>query len=88
MKNCMLFTAGTSKTVRGIDCDIILVSAKQVESHLNTGYFKSPEEVYADKNESGKLSNEEIRIAAKEAGLDNWESGRIKTLKKALGYDS
>lgn len=88
MKNCVVYTKGNSKTVKGIECDLAVVSFKEIKEYLAKGYFMSPEEVYADKNDSGKLSNEEIRMAAKEAGLDNWKKGHIKTLKEALGYES
>lgn len=82
----MLFTAGNKIVDRGIECDFVVVSPGEVESYLSNGYFKTPEEVYADTNDSGKLSNEEIRMAAQNAGLENWETGRIKGLKEALGY--
>jgi hypothetical protein len=38
-----------------------------------------------DTNDSGKLSSDEVRQAAKEAGIDGWEKKRINTLKKELG---
>ena len=38
----------------------------------------------ADTNETGKLSNLEIRAAAKEAGIEDWETGRIKGLSEKL----
>jgi len=41
----------------------------------------------ADTNSSGKLSSQEVREAAKEAGLDGWDTKRIKTLKAELGYE-
>lgn len=66
------------------------VNACDVANLLENGYSASPDfptKQEADTNGSGKLSNEEIRAAAKEAGLENWEKGRIKTLKEALGYE-
>lgn len=88
MKNCVVYTKGDKYEVKGIKCNLEVISFGQMKEYLDNGYFKTPQEVYADKNDSGKLSNEEIRMAAKEAGLENWEKGRIKTLKEALGYGS
>lgn len=50
-----------------------------------TGEIPTREE--ADLNNSGKLSNTEVREAAKKAGIDDWETARIKTLKDKLGYE-
>ncbi len=33
------------------------------------------------------LNNDEIREAAKEADIEGWDTKRINTLKKELGYD-
>lgn len=82
----MLFTHGNSIIDKGVECDFVVVSAQEVDEYLSKGYFKTPEEVAADLNDSGKLSNEEIRQAARDAGIDNWEKARINTLKEALGY--
>lgn len=38
-----------------------------------------------DTNNSGKLSNKEIRKAAEKAGIDNFAGKQIKTLKSELG---
>ena len=38
-----------------------------------------------DTNKIGKLSADEVRTAAKEAGLEGWDKKRIKTLIKELG---
>ena len=56
----------------------------RVNALLQDGYFASPDLADADANESGKLSNEEVRQAAKEAGIQNWKTAKIDTLKKKL----
>jgi len=38
----------------------------------------------ADTNDSGKLSIDEVRAAAKEAGLDGWDTKRKATLEAEL----
>lgn len=61
-----------------------LVDEKVVESPLAEAIEDASfEEI--DTNDSGKLSNEEIREAAKKAGIEDWETKRIKTLKDLLG---
>lgn len=63
------------------------VNPVDVANLLENCYFASPEEAKADTNETGKLSNDEIREAAKEAGIENYDKAQIKTLKKKLGYE-
>ena len=87
MKNCMLFRHGDAVEIKGVRCDYVIVKSKAVDSYLKQGYVKNILELKADKNKSGKLSNSEIRKAAKESGVDHWEKGRIKSLKEALGYE-
>ena len=36
-------------------------------------------------NEPTQPSNEEIRLMAQQAGVENWQTAQIKTLKSALG---
>jgi hypothetical protein len=60
------------------------VNPLDVANLLDNGYFASPEMAKADTNETGKLSNEEIRAAAKAAGIANADKAQIKTLKKKL----
>lgn len=60
------------------------VNAVRVNALLQDGYFANPDLADADANESGKLSNEEIREAAKEVGISNWKTAKIDTLKKKL----
>jgi hypothetical protein len=69
------------------------VPTKRVQQHLKSGFTTSPEPVAptfeeADTNESGKLSPDEVRAAAKEAEIEGWETKRIKTLKKELGLET
>ncbi len=64
------------------------VKAIDVAYLLDNGYSSSPEQLYkrqeVDTNNSGKLSDAEIKIAAEDAGI---KIGRksIKTLRKELG---
>jgi hypothetical protein len=68
-----------------------LLEAHLLDAQLQAGWTVDKESLNdsitkedADTNQSGKLSVEEIRAAAKEAGIDGWESKRIKTLEAEL----
>lgn len=63
------------------------VNPLEVAGLLDKGWFGSKELADADDNETGKLSNDEIREAAKEAGIENWETARIATLKKKIANE-
>ena len=74
-----------------------LCEAHQLEAQMSAGYTltkdpdpeaqSAPSAEEADTNGSGKLSVSEIRAAAKEAGIEGWETKRMKTLKQELGYE-
>lgn len=83
----------TYKNINGeIACE--LVTVELLEGQLGGGWKLSEEELKedyvpitqedADTNNSGKLSADEIRQAAKNAGIDGWENKRIKTLEAEL----
>lgn len=69
-----------------VDGEVIAerVNPIEVSNLLDNGYFASPELAEADENETGKLSNKEIREAAKAAGVTNWKTAKIETLTKKL----
>jgi hypothetical protein len=80
-----------------------LIPPGRLQAHLDAGWsiesramrvekadaeeVEAPTKEEADTNNSGKLSSEEVRAAAEKAGIEGWETKRIKTLKKELGYD-
>ena len=77
------------------DVESVLIDAKYVPDHLTAGFVpcksgvaavEAPTEEEADTNNSGKLSTDEVREAAKTAGIKGWDTKRIKTLKSELGY--
>ena len=73
----------------------VWADAERVAMMLGNGYVVDRSELEADKpifadadtNGSGKLSNAEVRAAAKKAGHHEWDTARIYKLKEWLGYD-
>lgn len=64
------------------------VQPHSLQNHLKAGWSltEKPSFEDIDSNDSGKLSSEEVREAAKDAGIDGWENKRIKTLLKEMGH--
>lgn len=62
----------------------VYVEYNQYESHISAGW--SPDEPGAKKEEPKKEQSEDekVRAAAKEAGIEGWDTKRIATLRKAL----
>lgn len=89
----ILYREGNETEVSGVKCISKRFDPFQYHQAIKDGWVVDPSELYraptfeeADTNNSGKLSVEEIRQAAKEAGIDGWEKGRISRLKRELGY--
>jgi hypothetical protein len=49
---------------------------------------EAPTREEADTNGTGLLSNKEVRAAAEKAGIDGFDTKRIKALKVELGYEA
>lgn len=95
-----LYRKGTRYDFQGIKVDSIVVDDDKVEEYKAKGWgcawdLVIPNAIEANKteekfdtidtNDSGALSVDEVRSAAKEADIDGWDTKRIKTLKKELG---
>lgn len=85
-----LYKEGNTHIVRGVTCELTRFKPVDVEVALSKGYVLCPNDLYktidsVDTNHSGKLSNKEIREAAKKAGIENYSKARIANLKKELG---
>jgi hypothetical protein len=67
-----------------------LVDALEVGRLLKAGYSTTPEKLIkvkeVDTNKSGKLSNSEVKAAAKKAGIST-KNRSISSLKKELGCE-
>lgn len=78
----MVFRAGNTFKFRGHDCEMVKIDASSVDYYIENGWSKE----WPIKEEVKKTdqSNDDIREAAKEAGIDGWETKRISTLKGLL----
>jgi len=91
----IIYREGGSHVVDGIKCDQIMVEASRLHAHLANGCVVDPKELNAapskseaDTNNTGRLSNKEIRAAAEKANIEGFDTKRITALKTELGYDS
>ena len=95
----LLYKQGTTHTIRGTLCEMGRFLPDEVHAQLENGWFKSPADAYdlqAEEEPEAKeieaepassfdgMSNKDIREAAKEAGIESWDTTRIKTLKAEL----
>lgn len=90
----VLYRKGDSHVVRGVACEASRFEVSSLKNALAAGWVvdpsqidKAPTKEKADTNNSGKLSVDEVRAAAKEAGIEGYDKKRIKTLKAELGYE-
>ena len=69
---------------------VFIKDGKKVSSLIASGYTPErkhiPTVTEADTNGTGKLSNSEIRDAAKKSGITDHNTRRITSLKEELGY--
>lgn len=72
---------------KGAGIESVLIDALDVHHHINSGWCFSKDDLTVKEEDSGKLSNKEIRAAAKEAGIEDWKKARVNKLKEILGYD-
>ena len=93
-----LYKAGSTHNIRGIECEMGTFKVSQLHAMLDAGWVNCPKKLTdsgtvaptkaeADTNNSGKLRSSEVREAAKQAGIEGFDTKRIATLKTALGYD-
>jgi len=87
-----LYKAGTTHTVRGIECEAKNFAPREMDLMLSQGWVKDPSELGESAPEVEVKTSQEtdtninpVRLKAKEAGIDGWENKRIKTLEAELG---
>lgn len=78
----VVYREGKSHIEHGIECEAAWVDIDQLEAHLNSGWSVNPPG-YAPEGSDEDLADD-VRAAAKAAGIEGWDTKRIKTLKLAL----
>jgi len=96
----ILYKKGNAGKVRGIPCQIQICNEFSYKHLLEQEWFYTPEECYAKEEQEEpvrvvvwtpnpdfgppKLSDEEIRASAKDAGISSWHMKSIDRLEKEL----
>ena len=90
----MLYREGNALQIRGIACDYIKTKPKELSQRLAEGWRLSVDELYPEPEPEDEdifevvdvqLSNKEIREKAEAAGIEDFATARINTLKAQLG---
>ena len=86
-----LYKHGETHTVDGINCHIGRFNNSELQYRLSEGWVLSPQELEKSKGEKVEVKEieitenpREIRMAAKKAGIDDWDRARVRTLKDKL----
>lgn len=90
-----LYNEGDTHEIRGIKCTLQNFPINQLDARLKEGWVKTPEDIGRAEKESKvkkvkKVEEKEenpVRLKAKEAGIEGWDTKRIKTLEAALDDD-
>lgn len=80
--SCVVYREGKGHVEHGIECEAAIIDVDQLEAHLNSGWSVNPPGYVAEVADDDPA--DDTRAAAKAAGIDGWETKRIKTLKAAL----
>lgn len=87
---CVLYREGVGHVEHGIECEMTTCEAEHLEGLLASGWlvnppgYKTASAASTEEPARVELTDQEVREAAKEAGIDGWETKRINTLRKAL----
>ncbi len=93
-----LYKEGTSHNVKGVECEVKNFNISELEEKLAEGWVKSPSEIGGEtvseapietmeSAEEIKETTHPVRMAAKEAGIDGWDTRRIGTLEAELSKE-
>jgi len=82
--SCVVYREGKGYVEHGIECEAAWVDVDQLEAHLNSGWSVNPPGYVPEGEEDEDEGLDETRAAAKAAGIEGWDTKRIKTLKAAL----
>lgn len=94
-----LYKPGNNHVVQGVPCEVKNFDIAELDYQLKQGWFRvpgewdqveteaeEPETTKAPENEpvGNNDPNHPVRISAKAAGIDGWDTKRIATLEKQL----
>jgi hypothetical protein len=83
-----LYKAGSTHTIKGIECEMKLFNENSFTNMLGSGWFYSPSECYEEATEPedklDSLDDNEVRSIAKECGIKNWHNKKIARLKAEI----
>jgi len=87
-----LYRPGNTHIVRGVECELKNFHAHEQTDQINAGWYQSPgewdiEQTKSDQEEvkyAKSNPNHPTRVAAKEAGIDGWDTKRLSTLEALL----
>lgn len=82
----VFYKEGNQKEINGFMCDTLMVDPDLFDGeNMPCGWFLSPEKAHGKTEEKKVLKgNAKVRNDAKEAGIEDWETARIATLKDKL----
>lgn len=84
-----LYKKGNTHIIRGVECEIQNFPVEELQFAIDSGYVTSPDQLFNPPVDeclsSGEMSNKDIRAAAKDAGIENYKTKMIATLKRELG---
>ena len=80
--SCVVYREGKGHFEHGIECEAARVDIDQLEAHLNSGWSVNPPGYVTEVADEDPA--DDTRAAAKAAGIEGWDTKRIKTLKAAL----
>ena len=86
----VIYRAGNAHVINGVTCEMGRFDVSRLQALLDDGWVTDPKQLLiseADTNNTDKLSSKEVRAAAKEAGIEGWETEKIKKLKETLGFE-
>lgn len=78
-----VYKEGDTHTVNGVKCTIVqCLDVAEMHHHLENGCVLDEQDLYPEQEDFGDLNP--VRLAAKEKGIEGWDTKRIKTLQALL----
>lgn len=88
---CVIYREGTGTVEHGIVCESTTCEIEHLEGLLSHGWSVNPPSYQEVKDEPEDDESDDasdinpVRLKAKDAGIEGWDTKRIGTLEKMLG---